>query len=299
MKNVILGFATNMPKDAVTIFLRSARKVHPAAEVDIVVFTNDAAPLMDVARETGTELVQTISTYGRPTGRLERYARRIFLETLRSASYFRRLSFTKEFSEGYFALMEVWQHPHITRWNTYRNFLRFGPSYQYIALCDVKDVLFQSSAFDNLPSNAVLIGEDSTPMSGNDVNSLWIIEAFGRGVWSKFAGKTPLCVGVIIGPGVLIQRMVEQFHAAFFRAPFGKVEQALFNRMYFELSFDVPILALPNGQRIATLSNEWVNDFVDYRDGIILDRISRTPYPIVHMYDRFPDICKIVRNVNL
>ena len=295
MKNLILGFATNITSDAAAIFLRSARAAHPESEVDIVLITNDTLQLDKLAHETSAELVKTTSTYGRPVGRMDRYTRRILIEVLRRLSRSRFSRFSPEFSAGYFALMEAWQHPHIIRWNAYRDFLSFRRNYANVALCDVKDVVFQASAFDDLQKEAVIIGEDSEPMSGNDENSQWIIRAFGRKIWSRFEGKTPLCVGVIVGPASAIQRMVEEFHAEFFAAPFGKVEQALFNRMYFEGSFSVDIQALTNPGRIATLSGEGGRNSVICENGVILDSHSKAAFPVVHMYDRFPDILDAVR----
>ena len=125
MKNLILGFATNITPDAAAIFLRSARSAHSVSEVDIVLITNDTLSLDKIAHEAGAELVKTTSTYGRPVGRMERYTRRILIEALRRLSRSRFARFSPDFSAGYFALMEAWQHPHIIRWNAYRDFLRF------------------------------------------------------------------------------------------------------------------------------------------------------------------------------
>lgn len=298
-KHLIMGFGTNQTRASLEVFLRSARAIYGPEECDVAIVTNTVEGVGDLFEETASTAIFTPSTYSPGTSKLSKALNRWFLHTLRlldRAGLGRR---APEIHEGYYTLIETWHHPQLCRWFAYRRLLRFAHRYDKILLADIKDVVFQARFFDAVDEGEVQLFEDGEDFRAEGWNGRWYVEAYGAAEHAKVAGLSPICIGTVAGGAVPLAEMIATFCDEIARAPFGKIEQAIFNRMYRAGAFGGRVALVPNYAGIvATLAGPAVESETVLREGRIRAAGSGRLFPVVHMYDRFEATNAAVRAVH-
>lgn len=297
-KHLIMGFGTNQTRASLEVFLRSARAIYGPEECDVAIVTNTVDGLGDLFEETASSAIFTPSTYSPRTSRLSKALNRWFLHTLRlldRAGVGRR---APEIREGYYTMIETWHHPQLCRWFAYRRLLGFAHRYDKVLLADIKDVVFQARFFDAVDEGGVQLFEDGEDFRAEGWNGRWYVEAYGTAEHAKVARLSPICIGTVAGGVGPMASMVATFCDEIARAPFGKIEQAIFNRMYRTGAFAERIDLVPNYEGIvATLASGSVETETVVRDGRIRAAATGRIFPVVHMYDRFDATNTAVRAV--
>jgi len=286
-KHLIIGFATNQTPQSLAVFLRSARLIYPTEQCDIALITNSVSGIEDILLETGAIVINTPSTYSTSVSKLTKTYNRIFLHILRGMSRSGVLFRSPEIAAGYDQLIESWHHPHFARWFAYMRVMRTFYAYDKILLADTKDVVFQQPFFDQIQEDAVSLFEDGESFAPEGWNGRWYIQAYGRKGYDKIAHRQPICIGVVAGGAKTILSFVTDLCAAIARHPFGRIEQAIFNKMYLNNEILVPLRIFENGQgAVLNMCGDGIEQRVECVDGLIQAKSDGRLFPIVHMYDR-------------
>lgn len=285
-RHLIIGFGTNQTHESLEVFLRSAREVLPQASGDVALITNSLDGLSDLIESQQVLVLHTPSTYSKRTSKLAKAMNRTIMHGMRLTARAQ----PPEIRAGYDSLLETWHHPHFARWFAYKRLLAFG-SWDKVMLCDTKDVVFQAPFFDMLPKGKISLFDDGESYDEPGWNTRWYRDAFGARAMAELEGKTPVCIGTIGGSRIEVLSLVTELCAEIARHPFGAIEQARFNRMLILGQITAPVTRWRNYDLVATLATEAEVHTHD-------DRICATDgraFPIVHMYDRFPNLLESVR----
>jgi hypothetical protein len=289
MKNLVMGFATNVEENSVRVFCTSARRVYGEAECDIVIITNKYEPYFLELNEIGVTFFETPNNYSRQTGLPSKILNRAILNSLRAINRFPMLANTvPEISASYRTLLETWHHPHFARWFGYHRFLALNRQYDQVLLADVKDVVFQSHFF-SASDNAVSLFDQDVIYGESNWDTEWYREAWGEVELKKVLGKSAVCIGTILGPNQHVLSLVGQLCEYILRFPFGRIEQAVFNYMLQNELIEAPHQIVPNLETIGTLADDNVHARTITEDGLIKRAADKSVIPVVHMYDRFAD----------
>lgn len=284
-----MGFGTNQTIESLAVFVRSARAVWSREEADIFLVTNRHDGLEDLLVATGTNIVSTTNNWHPSTTKKTKAICRTILQVVRliRASPVGR---APEIQAGYYSMLEAWHHPQLARWFAYSRILDLITGYSHVVLADTKDVVFQDDVFAHAAERNVSLFEDGESFLANgSYNARWYIDAFGQAAFDQVKDRQPICIGVVVGEIAALRRVVSHFIARIARAPFGKIEQAIFNQMVFTGEFGADIEIRKNLEAVATLANEDDAGSLTAFDGVLLGKNGR-PVPVVHMYDRFPKL---------
>jgi hypothetical protein len=289
MKNLVMGFATNIDENSVRVFCTSARRVYDEAECDVVIITNKYEPYFLELNKIGVSFFETPNNYSKQTGRLSKILNRAILNSLRAINRFPTLaSIAPEISASYRTLLETWHHPHFARWLAYHRFLTLNRQYGQVLLADVKDVVFQAPFF-SASDNAVSLFDQDVIFGDANWDTKWYREAWGETELKKVLGKSAACIGTILGPNQHVLSLVRQLCEYILRFPFGRIEQAVFNYMLQNGLIEAPHQIVPNLETIATLADGNVHARTITEDGLIKRAADKSVIPVVRMYDRFAD----------
>jgi hypothetical protein len=288
MKNLVMGFATNMDEKSVRVFCASARRVYGEAECDIVIITNNYEPYFLELNRLGVTFFETPNNYSKQTRRPSKVLNRVALYSLRAVNGFPALANAiPEISASYRTLLETWHHPTFARWFGYHRFLTLNRQYDQVLLADVKDVVFQAPFF-SAPDNVVSLFDQDVIFGGSNWDTKWYREAWGELELKKVLGKSAVCLGTILGSNQHVRSLVGQFCRFILRVPFG-IDQPLFNYMLQNELIEAPYRIVPNLETIGTLADDNVHARTITEDGLIKRAADKRVIPVVHMYDRFPD----------
>ncbi|MGZ9811588.1 hypothetical protein ACXN5S_14085 [Pseudoroseicyclus sp. H15] len=286
-KSLIMGFATNQEPAALEVFLKSARRVYAPDECDIALITNSVSGIEGILAETGAKAINTPSVYSNRQSRLAKVYNRLFLQSLRALSRAGLLAGAPEITAGYHQLLETWHHPHFARWFAYKRVMQTFPAYDRILLADTKDVLFQAPVFGEVGPGRVTLFEDGESFAPEGWNARWVIDAYGQKTFETMANRQPICIGVLAGETAALRGFLDELCAAIARHPFGRIEQAIFNKMYFGGEFQTEFTVVRNAEgAVLTMAGEGLDGLMEEREGEIRDKRSGALYPVVHMYDR-------------
>ncbi len=290
-KNLILGTGTGYKFDKMKNFLDSLESIHFTGDIAIVVKD-------DIDNETKTEL-------------LKRNVNLYFINH-------KDLNFTKKYANS--RLWKIHYLPHkiihnllnrgAKRFERLENYVkqfhlisgaRFCYYYDYLAankdkyekvlLTDIRDVVFQADPFPDI-KNAELnfYGEDHK--INNFYTAYWIKNAFGVKAFEKIKEETILCAGTTMGATekmlhYLRQMIITQASITAGLTGLDGFDQGVHNYLIYNGYFPGACLNANYEGQVATLgnaSNMILNDakeLVNKRHQVI---------PVVHQYDRFPDL---------
>ncbi len=89
----------------------------------------------------------------------------------------------------------------------------------------------------------------------------------------------------------MVLRILDEFTGYMARSPFGRIEQAIFNYMLHNSLFTAKVEVAPNISGIvATLAGKDGDRSVGVSDGAIRRTRDNSTIPVVHMYDRWPEL---------
>jgi hypothetical protein len=289
-KNLVMGFATNQSEASVRIFCQSLRQVYSQGECDVTIVTNRHEPYFSQLARLGIRFESTPNNYSAATRRTSKLVNRVVLYAFLLLHQLGLGRLIPEIAAAYPVLIETWHHPQLARWFAYLRLLTVGRFYRQILLVDVKDVVFQAPFFPAAPEEAVVLFADANLYGNCYWNDKWYREAYSQRAFAQIAGQQPVCIGTVLGTQQAILEMLEEFTAVMARAPFGRVEQAIFNHMLHTGGLRARHVTAPNLTcAVATLASEAAHASVGIMRGTICRNSDQTPIPIVHMYDRWPD----------
>ena len=290
-KNLVMGFATNQSEASIRVFCRSLRSIYSENVCDVAIITNRYHTYFSELVDLGIRFDSTPNNYSKTTSRPTKAVNRAILHSFRLLIFLKRQKWLPEVADAYELLLETWHHPQLARWFAYRRLLSLNQVYSEVFLADVKDVVFQAPFFGLAAKNKVTLFADANLYGSCYWNDSWYIEAYGKDALAQVAGKSPICVGTMLGCQEAMLDLLNQFTATMARSPFGRIEQAIFNHMLYTNSFKVPLETEENIHGpVATLGSKAAYEAVALTDGAIRRARDNSIIPVVHMYDRWSDL---------
>jgi hypothetical protein len=278
--NIAIGMAQDTdPKNLVT-FCSSLRKHSSSADSEVVLFINTPVPerSRDIANRYNILLIEfTTSAFS--------------------------LSSNESFLTDY--------HPSSLRWKMIHNFfenINTRNRYSKVLLIDVRDSFFQSNPFQIIPNETrsviyVFKGVESVSIGGCGWNGGWVKDCFGDKILAEIGTKNIICSGVSIGTidvvyqyltlmnDILMGRKESSLSAGsrFPGCERNGVDQGVHNVVVHKNMIEhLEIKSESDGKvvnmqgRTAIVSQKTVTN----SKGIL--------FPIVHQYDRYPDLQKLI-----
>lgn len=184
--------------------------------------------------------------------------------------------------------------PHVTteRFGAYLGGLLHYPEARHVLMSDVRDVVFQGPPLAEPVGELEFFPEDNGAQIADDAHNLrWLKRLFSAKIAAQVKGRACLCAGTIVGRRAEIERLcrIILFLSAIPRSSVGGAfgaDQAAFNlAAYLGLCGGV---VRANFERVATLEDTpqgqlgWDGEKVRNPDG--------GTSPILHKYDRYPEI---------
>lgn len=188
--------------------------------------------------------------------------------------------------------------PVVARFGDYARLIESRPTLRNVMLTDVRDVVFQASPFAEPISGLEVFVEDEDHVLGqNAFHSKYLRALAGDEIAATISDRPCLCAGTLIGPASDIARLCRLILTlgAIPRSSVGGgfgIDQAS-----LELAVHQGLVAAsirPNYSRVATLGQCIEGVRVDR------DRITNpdgSVSPVVHQYDRHPELMGLVRGL--
>lgn len=189
-------------------------------------------------------------------------------------------------------------HPVVARFAVYAQILQERPEIRRVVATDVRDVIFQSDPFatgdDDLQ---FFIEAEGRSLADHAFNMKHLTALVGDRLANNLGGRACVCVGVVAGPNAAVLRFCRAvlLLCAIPRSNVGGAfgaDQAACN-VIAHLNL-VGGKVLPNYSRVATIGLT-PPDKLRYEDGLILNPDGGAS-PIVHQYDRHPDLTALVQS---
>lgn len=170
--------------------------------------------------------------------------------------------------------------------------------FKSILLCDVKDAIFQSDPFENLPDQFLYYFTEDTgiPIKDQEINAGWMKTIYNQEVYEQVCERYILCLGTIMGTGNLILNYVKFVYSELLRLKYNNpnvfkghvLDQAFGIYAAYLMYADIAVVKL-NGDIVGTcsLSIQYPNqrkDVVTLHMGKIF--VNGKAPAIVHQYDR-------------
>lgn len=183
--------------------------------------------------------------------------------------------------------------PMEARFLRYWRYLRKEP-HARVLLTDVRDVLFQSDPFDELPAIglAVSIETRSYTVGTEPLNSDWVRKAYGEDVLTEIGQSPVSCVGVTYGDRRSMSAYLELMTEEILRLPAaaardGGADTAIHNTLIWTDRLG-PVHRLETlDSPVATLNGVPEEDVRLSPRGRLLNRDGSEP-SVLHQYDRLP-----------
>lgn len=188
--------------------------------------------------------------------------------------------------------------PVVARFADYARLIRSRPTLRSVLLTDVRDVVFQASPFSPPVTTLEVFVEDETNGLGqNAFHQKYLRALSGVEAAALLADRPCLCAGTLIGPADDIARLCRLILTlgAIPRSSVGGgfgVDQASLELAVHQGLIGADIR--PNFSRVATLG--CALDGVSVKDDRILNP-DGSASPIVHQYDRHPELMAVVRRL--
>jgi len=259
-KNLIIGGFTNYNANQLKPWVISAKEV--AGDNDVVlVYGNASDETLDWLVEQGVQVVPMLAVEGIP------------VHVLRFLSIYEYLH-------------QTWKE------------------YDYVVTTDVKDVYFQTDPFKFLVGRKLVIASEGLKYKDEPWGNQNLYQAYGPYVYEQFKDNEIFNVGTFGGQSEYVKDMVFHIFTNGINRPIPIVDQAVFNVLINTQPFkDVVTKTTQWAAELGTIMDpSKIEQFRPnltivepfFEDGILKDYTDKV-FPIVHQYDRVPEIKKFVQ----
>ena len=297
MKNLILSYATNCRFEDFYRFVKSARRHCRPEDVDIVIFLDAQGPrLSALAIEEGVTLVPVANVWKMcQNSKPLHYQFSLWIVWLRFLSRVLPGCHRAYFQALHRLAVADWIHPQTGRWLAYRDYLAVNSEYRLVMTSDLRDVVFQESPFVGLDQGMLhVFAEDGMPIEpGLNVNSRWIQAVYGKSGVSRLKGLPTICSGTLFGTPAQLRRLLELMEPDILRYRRVPLDQAIFN-MVLVTRYGGPFVrhSIADGPVVTIVGNTAPCQIIDGQA-----RIENRVVPVVHMYDRRPDLLALFQEL--
>ena len=176
--------------------------------------------------------------------------------------------------------------------------------YNYVVTTDVKDVYFQADPFTFLNGRKIVIASEGLRYKDEPWGNENLHQAYGQYVYDKFKNNEIFNVGTCGGKSEYVKDMVFHIFTNGINRPIPIVDQAVFNVLINTQPFkDVIQKTTQWAAELGTIMDPSKIDqfrpnllFPEpvFENGLLKDWTGQT-FPIVHQYDRVPELKKFVQ----
>jgi len=194
---------------------------------------------------------------------------------------------------------------HVLRFLSIYDFLKNnGHKYEYVITTDVKDVYFQADPFKFLVDRELVIASEGLKYKDEPWGNENLHQAYGPYVYEHFKDNEIFNVGTFGGKSEYVKDMVFHIFTNGINRPIPICDQAVFNVLLNTQPFkDIATRTIQWAAELGTIMDPskiehfrpnllcdepiWEDNKLKYSDGLI--------FPIVHQYDRVPELKKFVQ----
>lgn len=176
--------------------------------------------------------------------------------------------------------------------------------YDYVVTTDVKDVYFQTDPFKFLVDRKLVIASEGLKYKDEPWGNENLYQAYGPYVYEKFKDNEIFNVGTFGGKSEYVKDMVFHIFTNGINRPIPICDQAVFNVLLNTQPFkDIATKTIQWAAELGTIMDPskiehfkpnllcdepiWEDGKLKYSDGLV--------FPIVHQYDRVPELKKFVQ----
>jgi len=203
-------------------------------------------------------------------------------------------------------MMQVQNVPiHVMRFLSIYAYLRsFYKDYEYVVTTDVKDVYFQTDPFKFLVDRKLVIASEGLRYKDEPWGNENLFQAYGPFVYEEFKDNEIFNVGTFGGESEYVKDMVFHIFTNGVNRPIPIVDQAVFNVLINTQPFkDVvskttqwaaELGTIMDPSKIAGFRPNLLFPEPVWENGLLKDCMGQV-FPIVHQYDRVPQLKKFVQ----
>ena len=176
--------------------------------------------------------------------------------------------------------------------------------YEYVVTTDVKDVYFQADPFKFLVDRKLVIASEGLKYKNEPWGNENLFQAYGPYVYEKFKDNEIFNVGTFGGKSEYVKDMVFHIFTNGINRPIPICDQAVFNVLINTQPFKdivtetdawaAELGTIMDPSKIDAFRPNLLFDEPVFEDGLLKNCTGFT-YPIVHQYDRVPEIKKFVQ----
>ena len=176
--------------------------------------------------------------------------------------------------------------------------------YDYVITTDVKDVYFQTDPFKFLVDRKLVVASEGLKYKDEPWGNENLFQAYGPYVYEKFKDNEIFNVGTFGGQSEYVKDMVFHIFTNGINRPIPICDQAVFNVLLNTQPFkDIATKTIQWAAELGTIMDPskiehfkpnllcdepiWEDGKLKYSDGLV--------FPIVHQYDRVPELKKFVQ----
>lgn len=170
---------------------------------------------------------------------------------------------------------------------------------------DFRDVFFQADPFQTIPPYDLIFSEEFSKVKIETCpyNSKWIKGCYGASVIARIGDNPPICAGTIMGTPhgfhILTAALLREIESTYkITGCVGKtIDQGYVNYLYYTKQLNCSVVAQPRGQGIVNTvgyitPRSSITNYIRY-DGYVKNT-DNSISPVVHQYDRFPELVSLV-----
>jgi glycosyltransferase involved in cell wall biosynthesis len=164
------------------------------------------------------------------------------------------------------------------------------PRVERVFLTDVRDVVLQADPFAFSEDKLWVFEEDiRAGMQFSELNRRWYLKTFGGRAWRRIERFPSICAGTVLGSREAIVRYLRVLTAMMVaRPPVVWGDQAIHNFVCRHGLVPAEIVANETGA-VLTLQSVAEEELRYDNEGRVLNAAGE-PYPVLHMYDRLPQL---------
>lgn len=302
-ETIVMGSATGLAAAQVLPFLRSLRNCGYEGDVVLFVDRRLASQLRDASGALDISLVPVRTLLPFNFARLKQHRLAWPAWTVVQSAIWALIRLLGLFplagpcSRAQRGLAEVVCTPMDARFIRFLSFLATR-NYNRVLLADVRDVLFQSDPFDQLPVEplAVSIESRAYTIATEPHNRAWISDAYGARIVDEVGENSPSCVGVTYGGREAMASYLEQVAAELLSLSArvvrrGGADTAVHNYLLWTGRLGAVRLLETLGSPVATLNGIPEEELHLDSSGRLTNSDGSVP-SVVHQYDRQPKIAE-------
>ena len=194
---------------------------------------------------------------------------------------------------------------HVARFLSIYEYLhKHWQEYDYVITTDVKDVYFQTDPFKFLVDRKLIIASEGLKYKDESWGNENLYQAYGPYVYEKFKDNEIFNVGTFGGQSEYVKDMVFHIFTNGINRPIPICDQAVFNVLLNTQPFkDIATKTIQWAAELGTIMDPSKIDgfrpnllFAEpvWEDGLLKD-VSGHIFPIVHQYDRVPELKAFVQ----